>query len=450
MKKIISLLLSIIIVISIPLSVSAKETTFLLNNSWYEGYVDDINITNWYCFTLEDDGVLSLALMHYSGVGFTVYNDDLSEVVISDWLQHGTADSPVTSKYEEIISKGTYYIKISSYVDTGIGVFRYSGKYRIKGTFKGYKTNDKEPNDFDCPMLIAPQKTIIGAVTAQDHIDWYKLVISKPKTIILTFNHYCNIFYCLYNQDLIEITDPENGQGWLQGGNEQSPTVEKYKYKLNKGTYYIKVADSFDSGIGIFRGNGKYQISWKYYVKKPSKLYVTSHKTTSLKLSWSKVGDVSGYQLQHKSGKGWKTIKRTTSNSYAVKNLKSGTKKEFRVRSFIEVDGNKYYSSWKTLTTATKPSTPSIKTPSTNKKHQIIVKWKKVSACSGYQVQYSNKKNFSSVIATKTVSGKDKTSYTGKNFTKGKTYYVRVRAYKTVNGTKYYGAWSSVKSIKCK
>ena len=36
------------------------------------------------------------------------------------------------------------------------------------------------------------------------------------------------------------------------------------------------------------------------------------------------------------------------------------------------------------------------------------------------------------------------------NITKGKTYYIRVRAYKTVNGTKYYGAWSKVKSIKCK
>ena len=32
--------------------------------------------------------------------------------------------------------------------------------------------------------------------------------------------------------------------------------------------------------------------------------------------------------------------------------------------------------------------------------------------------------------------------------TKGKTYYVRVRSYKTVSGTKYYSAWSSKKSVK--
>lgn len=31
-----------------------------------------------------------------------------------------------------------------------------------------------------------------------------------------------------------------------------------------------------------------------------------------------------------------------------------------------------------------------------------------------------------------------------------KKYYVRVRAYKTVNGTKYYGAWSKTKTVKTK
>ena len=33
---------------------------------------------------------------------------------------------------------------------------------------------------------------------------------------------------------------------------------------------------------------------------------------------------------------------------------------------------------------------------------------------------------------------------------KGKTYYVKVRAYKTVGGTKLYGSFSSVKNAKIK
>lgn len=33
---------------------------------------------------------------------------------------------------------------------------------------------------------------------------------------------------------------------------------------------------------------------------------------------------------------------------------------------------------------------------------------------------------------------------------KGKTYYVKVRAYKTFGGKTKYGQWSKYKSIKCK
>ncbi len=94
-------------------------------------------------------------------------------------------------------------------------------------------------------------------------------------------------------------------------------------------------------------------------------------------------------------------------------------------------------------------SKPSIKTTSTNKKHKITAKWKKVSGCDGYQVQFSRKKNFKSGVTTKTVKGQKKTSCTGK-FKKGKRYYVRVRAYKIVDGERYYSSWSSKKSIKCR
>ncbi len=33
---------------------------------------------------------------------------------------------------------------------------------------------------------------------------------------------------------------------------------------------------------------------------------------------------------------------------------------------------------------------------------------------------------------------------------KGKTYYVRVRAYQKADGRKYYGNWSKVKKVKIK
>ncbi|MCD7722827.1 MAG: fibronectin type III domain-containing protein, partial [Clostridiales bacterium] len=68
---------------------------------------------------------------------------------------------------------------------------------------------------------------------------------------------------------------------------------------------------------------------------------------------------------------------------------------------------------------------------------------------SGYQIQYSTSKDFSSKT-TVTVSGNSKSS---KKITglKSKTkYYVRIRTYKKNAGVTYYSSWSSIKSITTK
>ena len=43
-----------------------------------------------------------------------------------------------------------------------------------------------------------------------------------------------------------------------------------------------------------------------------------------------------------------------------------------------------------------------------------------------------------------------KKSFTFKALKKNKTYYVKVRAYKNVDGKRVYGKWSDVKRVKCK
>ena len=232
------------------------------------------------------------------------------------------------------------------------------------------------------------------------------------------------------------------------------------KYNTNTNIYYKSESVSLSAGSyflvkPICSANiksGTYNIILKYTpaITRPITFNSLSRKTTSLGLTWSNVGDVTGYQVQQQRGGEWYDVAITNVNACTVSGLKAGKQYNFRVSAFVDVNGVRYNSEWVGLTTATKPSAPSIKTPSTNSKHQIIVKWNKAPAGSGYQVQFSKKKSFSSVISKKTVSGIKKTSCTGKNFTKGKTYYVRVRTYKTVNGVKYYSSWSKVKAIKCK
>ena len=104
------------------------------------------------------------------------------------------------------------------------------------------------------------------------------------------------------------------------------------------------------------------------------------------------------------------------------------------------------------MTSYTKTDTPNLTGLSATKSgHKIKATWKKVGgSASGYQIYWAKDKNFKKVVSKTTVSGQKKTSYTGKNFTKGKRYYVKVRAYKTVNGNKIYGAWSKVRNVKAK
>lgn len=80
-------------------------------------------------------------------------------------------------------------------------------------------------------------------------------------------------------------------------------------------------------------------------------------------------------------------------------------------------------------------------------KKKVLVKFKRIKGAQGYRIQYSLKANFKKA---KTVTTK-KLKATIKKLKKGKRYFIRVQAYKIVNGKKVYGAYSKkVRSKKIK
>lgn len=105
-----------------------------------------------------------------------------------------------------------------------------------------------------------------------------------------------------------------------------------------------------------------------------------------------------------------------------------------------------------TLDVSPKKQKASVKTLAGKK---IKVQWKKDAGATGYQVQYSTNKKFKKGVKTVTVKKKGMSAKTISRLKKGKTYYVRVRSYKSIQtGRKtkaLYGAWSAtVKSKKIK
>ena len=101
-----------------------------------------------------------------------------------------------------------------------------------------------------------------------------------------------------------------------------------------------------------------------------------------------------------------------------------------------------------TKLTVSKPTLKSVK--AIKKGHKIKVSWNKVSNASGYQVCWYKDKKCKKTVAKKNINNANTTTYSGKGFEKGKKYYVRVRAYKNVNGSKIYGKKSNIKSVKAK
>ena len=74
-------------------------------------------------------------------------------------------------------------------------------------------------------------------------------------------------------------------------------------------------------------------------------------------------------------------------------------------------------------------------------KRSVKISWKKQKNASGYEVYRSTKKNKSFKKIT-TLKKAGKVIYVNKKLKKGKTYYYKVRAYKTVNGKTIYSNFS--------
>ena len=89
----------------------------------------------------------------------------------------------------------------------------------------------------------------------------------------------------------------------------------------------------------------------------------------------------------------------------------------------------------------------SIQSAKNKKGRKVVVTWKKADGAKFYQIQYALDKKFKKKC--KKTSTK-KTSVTLKKLQKKKIYFIRVRACKTVNGSKVYGKWSGSSKVKIK
>lgn len=91
----------------------------------------------------------------------------------------------------------------------------------------------------------------------------------------------------------------------------------------------------------------------------------------------------------------------------------------------------------------------SLKKVKSFKKKTLQVNWKKVSAADGYIIQYSAKSNFKGAKSVSVKKG-NITSKTIKKARSPKKYFVRIKAYRVMDGKKVYTSFSTKKSVLVK
>lgn len=210
-------------------------------------------------------------------------------------------------------------------------------------------------------------------------------------------------------------------------------TVELPKDRTSVGTHTYRV---------VFMGDylGETKVSYQILPGKTSSVSA-SQSTDYIKLTWKKVSGATGYRVyQYNSSTGkYKTLKTLTGTSYTVKNLKAGTTYKFAVKAYTKANGETLWAaSSKTLTTATKPATPTVKATAGSGK--ATLSWSKVTGATGYVVYMMDE--FGDYVK---VGSTKKTSYTVTDLDYGKTYNFRVKAYKTAGDKNVYSGHKTVK-----
>lgn len=206
----------------------------------------------------------------------------------------------------------------------------------------------------------------------------------------------------------------------------------------------VKALKAGNVTITASAGDKSASCSIKIVPASPVKFKARSAGTTSVKLTWGKAAGADKYKVYRAtSARGtYKLVKTTSSLSTTDRKLTTGKNYYYKVRA---LGGRNFYSSY-TAVAKVKPVPAKVTLKAKAGKRSATLSWTKVSGASGYKVYRATEKNGS----YKRIFTTTKTKVVNKSLKKGKTYYYKVRAYKTVKGKKIYGAYSAVKTVRAK
>ena len=199
-----------------------------------------------------------------------------------------------------------------------------------------------------------------------------------------------------------------------------------YSNNTKVGTATVKI-----TGKGNYTGSVSKTYSIKNNFKKATVSSISTKAFTGKNITQSITVKYNG-----------KTLKNGTDYTVSYSNNKSiGT-------ATVKIAGKGSYTGTITKTFKINPAKQEIQ-KLTAKSKAFFVDWAQKGSATGYEIQYATNSKFTSAKKV-TITNKNTDTKTISKLSGKKKYYVRVRSYTTVKGTKYYGAWSASKSVTTK
>lgn len=431
------------------------------------------------CGSLSSNGIV-----FYNGVDYTVSLENPSAI---NYGQDGYIiyTALPTSSYFNAGTQLKRYYKISSQFDLSSYL---SGSALSKSAYP-FTGSEIKPSGFTLTMKINGVDYAL-----QENIDY--IIVSYSNNInpgtayvnVQFIGNFCGnaqLYFTISTQTGV-INGAGNGtlsidvkiaDEMTYNGKKQTPNtrVKVNGVVLKEGKDYTVSGVDYHPGVYecTVKGQGAYS-----YVSYKKAVFVNPGNITDMSafaydekitLKWAPQGGRCYYQVYSNDSKTkkWKLIattdKSTITTNFAYVNgkkvpLKANKSYKFRVRAFIKatVNGKTYakYSPYKTISVkaSAKPLKATVKKPSikkiTSKKKKFTVKWAKAKGADGYEIQYATDKKIKKNKKTIKVSKGSATSATAQKLKSKKTYYVRIRAYQTINGKKLYSGYSKAVKVK--
>lgn len=412
----------------------------------YEGYqlFQGIDVS-WWQAKNKKTTLLDWEKIHQAGIDFA-------------YVRAASRDSASGSIYEDTAADSHITAARANNIEVGLYIFSQAlteKEAREEASFV-LELMDKYHWDITCPIVIDRENGSYHRLVGGQLSKTKETAICQAFADTITKAGYQARVYASHAwiKSYINTDKLENCSIWIARYNNTTTSNSK------SGTAYADVAYDYDfwqysSSAKVDGYSGSLDANFWY---KDTNIKTTGLKASAesaagpVKLSWSKAaGDVNGYRVYRYDQEQDKYVylKTVKNKSYTDEEVVSGKTYQYKVRCYWRIGGKNYYGKYSMVISVTTPPAKTKALKASTKAASVTLKWNKVARASGYKVyRYNSKTKKYEKIAT--IKGNTKFTYKDQKQKKGTTCKYKVRAYKTCEGSYYYGAYSDILTIKVK